>query len=127
LTSGGGTLEVLSAATTLTFTGAIAGTPLSPLTKTGPGSLSLTNSSNTFGGGLTVTAGRLDVPVDAALGQGAITVGPFGTVRYTADAATARTFTLNNGTLEVPRGITLTINGAAVGGGLLLGVGVYEL
>jgi fibronectin-binding autotransporter adhesin len=126
VTTAGGTLEVLNAGTTLTLTGALLGTPFTPLTKAGPGTLALTNPANTLGP-FTVAAGRLDVPVDAALGQGPITVGPLGTVRYTADAATARTFTLNNGTLEAAAGAALTLNGARVGGGFLRGTGSFIL
>src|SRR5437764_13575876 len=62
LSAAGGAVEVLNPATTLTLTGAIAGNYLSPLTKAGPGTLALTNPANTFGG-LTVAAGRPDVPV----------------------------------------------------------------
>ncbi|HEY1379354.1 MAG TPA: autotransporter-associated beta strand repeat-containing protein, partial [Gemmataceae bacterium] len=126
LTDAGGTVEILNPAATLTLTGAIAGTYLSPLTKSGPGTLALANPANTFGP-LTVAAGRLDVPVDAALGQGPITVGPFGTVRYTASATTARTFTLNAGALEAAAGVTLTLDGAAVGGGFLRGAGTFAV
>jgi autotransporter-associated beta strand protein len=126
LANSGDTLEVLNAATTLTLTGAITGTLFTQLTKAGPGTLTVTNPSNSFGS-LTVSAGRLDVPVDAALGQGPVAVGPFGTVRYTATATTARTFTLNSGALEAAAGVTLTLNGAAVGGGFLRGAGVFAV
>jgi hypothetical protein len=124
-TSAGGTLDVLNPATTLTFTGPIAG-GYNVLNKGGPGTLILTNPFNTFGG-LAINAGRLDVPLDSALGQGPISVGPLGSVRYTTDATTARVFISNNGTLEVPGGVTLTLNGAQVGGGFLRGLGTFAL
>src|SRR5205085_9051686 len=53
LTSSGRTDEVLHAATTLTLTGAIGGTALSPLTKAGPGTPVPAHAGHTFGGGLT--------------------------------------------------------------------------
>ncbi|HEY1380555.1 MAG TPA: autotransporter-associated beta strand repeat-containing protein, partial [Gemmataceae bacterium] len=127
LGAGGSTVEVVNAATTLTLTGAISGTGSATLTKTGPGTLALTNPSNTYLGGLTVNAGRLDVSDDAQLGLANPTVNPAGTLRYTASATTARTFTVNGGTLEAPAGVTLTLNGAAVNGGFLRGAGTFAL
>jgi autotransporter-associated beta strand protein len=127
LASGGGTVEVVKAATTLTLTGALSGTVAATLTKTGPGTLALTNPSNTYLGGLVVSGGRLEVNDDAQLGLANPTVNPAGTLRYTASATTARTFSLAGGTLEAAAGVTLTLNGAAVNGGFLRGSGTFAV
>src|SRR5205807_3416511 len=95
----GGAVEVSNAATTLTLTGPIVSS--GPLNKTGPGVLVLNNLANTYLGGIIVSGGRLDVGADAQLGAANPTVNPFGTLRYAADASTARTFTLFNGSMDV--------------------------
>jgi autotransporter-associated beta strand protein len=129
LGAGGGTVEVSNPATALTLTGPIygftIGPPIGPFTKAGPGVLALTNTSNTYTGGLIVNAGRLDISDDAQLGVANPVINQFGTLRYTASTTTARTFTLNSGTLEAPAGVTLTLNGAAIGGGFLSGQGTF--
>jgi fibronectin-binding autotransporter adhesin len=127
LGTGGGTVEVVQAATTLTLSGAISGTGSATLTKAGPGTLALTNPANSYIGGLIVNAGRLDVSDDAQLGAANPVINPAGTLRYTADAMTARSFTLFNGSLDVSSGATLTLNGATVYGGFLRGPGSYVL
>ena len=127
LGAGGGTVEVVNAATTLTLTGAIAGTGVATLTKAGPGTLALTNAANTYFGGLTVNAGRLDVSDDAQLGLANTTVNAPGILRYTASATTTRSFNLNSGFLEVPAGVTLTLDGAAVNGGFVRGPGTVAV
>jgi fibronectin-binding autotransporter adhesin len=123
--TGGGAIDVLSAATTLTVTSPI--TSNGVLTKSGPGVLVLNNLANSFAGGITVSGGRLDVSDDAQLGLSNPTVNALGTLRYNADATSARTFTLNAGVLEAPAGVTLTLNGAAIGGGFLRGAGAFVL
>ncbi|MDB5319303.1 MAG: uncharacterized protein JWN40_934 [Phycisphaerales bacterium] len=128
LGSGGGTIEVLNPSTILTLFGAIPGSDTAPLTKIGPGTLALTNTSNnTYQGGLIVSGGRLDVSADAQLGQVSPTVNPAGTLRFTASTTTARTFSLNGGALEAASGATLNLNGAAVNGGFMRGAGVFAL
>jgi fibronectin-binding autotransporter adhesin len=127
----GGTIDVLSAATTLTVTspidfGGFDGS-YGRLTKAGPGVLVLNNNSNQYPGGITVSGGRLDVGDDAQLGVANPTVNPAGTLRYTASLSTARTFNLAGGTLEAPAGVTLTLNGAAVNGGFLRGAGTFAV
>ena len=111
LTPTGGTVEVANPATSLTLTGRIDAAPGSfggPLVKSGPGILILDNPTNTYAGGITVNAGRLDVASDAQLGAASVTVNPAGTLRYTANNSTARTFNLNGGVIEAPSGVTLT-------------------
>jgi autotransporter-associated beta strand protein len=127
LSVNGGTLEIVNSTTTVTLTGAIAGTPLSPLTKAGPGTLVLANTGNTFGGGLTITAGMVQTADDGTLGQGPITVAAAGTMQYTTITTSARTFNLNSGTLSVVSGATLTLNGASVNGGFLRGTGTFNV
>ena len=56
-----------------------------------------------------------------------ITVNQLGTLRYTANTTSARTFILNGGTLDVSGGATLTLNGATVGGGFMRGAGTFAL
>jgi autotransporter-associated beta strand protein len=125
--TGGGTVEVVNAATTLTISGAISGTGSATLTKSGPGTLALTNTANSYIGGLIVNAGRLDVSDDAQLGAANPVINPAGTLRYTANATTARSFTLFNGSLDVSSGATLALDGANVYGGFLRGPGTYDL
>jgi autotransporter-associated beta strand protein len=127
LSDSGGTLEISNAATTVTITGPIYGTVISPFTKAGPGTLVLTSSGNTFGGGLTIANGTIQTASDNTLGQGPITVAAFGTLQYTADTASARMITLNSGVLAVATGATLTLDGAQIGGGFLRGPGTVAL
>jgi fibronectin-binding autotransporter adhesin len=112
----GGTIDLPTSGSTFAVISTLAGS--GTLTKTGPGTLFINNSSTTFSGGVTVNAGRLDVPSDAALGAATLATGPLGTIRYTASALTSRTFNMA-GTLEAPTGVTLTLNGATIGGGFL--------
>jgi fibronectin-binding autotransporter adhesin len=123
VTSNGGTLEVSNAATTLTYTGTLSG--FGPFIKNGPGVLILDNLANAYASGITVSGGRIDVSDDAQLGAAIVTVNPAGTLRYTADATTARTFNLTGGKLEAPAGVTLTLSGAAVNGGFIRGAGTF--
>jgi len=125
LSTVGGAVEVSNVATRLTLTGPI--TSGGVLTKTGPGVLVLNNLASRYVGGITVSGGRLDVSDDAQLGVANPTVNPAGTLRYTASTTTARTFTLNSGTLEAPGGVVLTLDGATVGGGFLRGAGTFAV
>jgi autotransporter-associated beta strand protein len=90
--------------------------------------LILNNVANTYIGSIAVSGGRLDVSDDAQLGVAAVTVNPFGVLRYIATTTTAaRNLTLNSGTLDVVDGAALVMNGASVGGGFLRGPGTVEL
>jgi fibronectin-binding autotransporter adhesin len=122
---GGGTLEVTNAATTLTLIGTIADAGPVGLTKTGAGTLVLSNPAAGTLRGLTISAGRVEVAGDAPLGTAAVTVGPAGTLRYTASASTARSITLLGGKLEATAGVILTFNGATINGGFLRGAGSF--
>ena len=68
--------------------------------------------------GLVINAGRVDMLSDGVLGTIPVIVNPAGTLRYTTNTSTSRTFTLNGGTLEVGNGAILTMNGATANGGL---------
>lgn len=56
--SGGGNLSVVNAGDTLTIPSALTGS--GALSKTGPGTISLTNTNTTYSGSITVTAGTLN-------------------------------------------------------------------
>jgi autotransporter-associated beta strand protein len=125
LTANGGTIEIESAATTLTANGAItlASIPeLAGLTKIGSGTLFLGNAANSFSS-LTINAGTVQTANDNTLGGGLITINPGGTLSYTGPTSTSttRTININSGTLFVGGGMTLTLNGATVNGGFLRG------
>jgi autotransporter-associated beta strand protein len=124
LTANGGTVEIESAATTLTANGAIGGP--GPLTKLGPGTLALGNSSNSFTG-LTIANGTVQIMNDAVLGSGPLTVNPLGTLLYGGTTTTTRNVTLNSGALAVAGGQTLTVNGGSIGGGFVVGPGTLAL
>jgi autotransporter-associated beta strand protein len=123
LTANGGTIQV-AAATQLNANGPITGP--GPLTKTGPGTLVLGNAGNSFTG-LFVNAGMVQAATDNILGGGAVTVAGAGTLSYTGPATTARTFNLNFGTLTTPAGNTVTLAGATVNGGFIVGPGSFTL
>ena len=80
LNFGGGTFQVDNAGTMLTLSGSIGG--VGGLTASGPGSLTLSNTSNSFAGNVTVNGGTLAVlsiansGVNIALGSGStVTLG----------------------------------------------------
>lgn len=89
------------------------------MTKSGPGTLVLSNAGNTFGSALTtidVLNGVLSVPNDGALGNaGSVTLDVDGSVnvgfRATGTFSSGRTFNLNqaNNAMEVTGGNTLTL------------------
>ncbi|HEX4590056.1 MAG TPA: autotransporter-associated beta strand repeat-containing protein, partial [Gemmataceae bacterium] len=124
LTTNGGTIEIESATTRLQTNGAIIGP--GGLTKAGPGTLALANLSNSFSS-LNVAAGAVEVPFDAVLGTGPVTVGALGTLFYSATSTTSRNFNLQFGALGVSAGQTLTLNGGSVGGGFVVGPGTLAL
>jgi autotransporter-associated beta strand protein len=125
LTANGATIDIETAATTLTANGAITGP--GPLTKIGPGTLVLGNAGNSFSA-LTISAGTLQTAIDAALGTApTIPVAGLGTLQFAGTPTTARTFNLNFGTLAAAGGATATLNGAAVVGGFMRGPGTFAL
>ncbi|HEY1378783.1 MAG TPA: autotransporter-associated beta strand repeat-containing protein [Gemmataceae bacterium] len=112
--SGSPTLTVNNA-TAQTFAGQLTG-PLA-LTKKGPGTLTLTNASNTYTGGTTLEGGTLAVPADGALGAadgGLLFAG--GALEATATFTSARSVLLSlDNTISVDAGATLTLSGAVDG------------
>ncbi len=78
---------------------------LGAINKTGPGRLVL-SATNTFSGGLTITAGKVVLNANAAAGSGAVTVGSGATLSTGAGAA------------YVGNSITLAGNGQNDGGAL---------
>ncbi len=129
LTSGGGSVEVVSSGTTLTLSGVLAGT--GKLTKTGAGTLELGGSS-TYSGGTLVNAGTLELGTPfangAGLGTGPVTLANGSRLALYAsssgDTGAGGPFV---STLIVPAGATATLwtpfrfafNGALQGSGTL--------
>jgi autotransporter-associated beta strand protein len=123
---GSAVLTVGNDNTNQTFSGSISGS--GAVAKVGTGTWTLTGSSS-FAGGTTIGDGNVVVYSDFALGSatGPVAVGPFSTLTYSVNSTTARTFTMNNGTLAVAAGQTLTLVGGRVGGGFLRGPGSFVL
>jgi autotransporter-associated beta strand protein len=116
----------------LTATGAGAVTLNGPIsgaggiTYAGTGTLTLGNAGNTFVGGTVVQDGTLAVTADTAFGSGPVTIASaFATLSYAATTTTARSFTLNGGTLAVGPGATLTLHGSLISSGYLGGSGTF--
>lgn len=72
LETNGGTIEVKNSGTTVSPLGGITGG--GPLIKTGLGTLSLSNSGNTYSGGTIVRSGQLRVEASNSLGSGDVRV-----------------------------------------------------
>jgi autotransporter-associated beta strand protein len=81
LGSSGGTFNVSSSSATLTVSNVIAGSGL--LTKAGSGVLTL-SSANTYTGGTTLSAGRLNINNAAALSAGTLTISGTSTIGNTS-------------------------------------------
>jgi fibronectin-binding autotransporter adhesin len=120
----GGTIEVESAATTLTLSNTILGP--GAMTKTGPGTLELGSIATRSMAALTINAGTVQTGHDNTLGFGTVTTGPLGTLSFTGSTTTRRAIA-NSGAITVAAGQTLTLSGATVGGGFLRGVGTYAV
>lgn len=125
----GGTFQVDSS-NTLTLAGTIAG---ASLTKTGPGTLTLSNTANTFMNGVTISAGTLSIASDGALGNSgnAVTFGAGGTgvLQLTASASSSRTLTMTGaGAIDVSGSSTqLAYSGQITGSGILTKQGAGRL
>lgn len=86
--SGGRTLNLTNAATTLLISGVVTNT--GSITKNGPGTLALNNPGNTYSGGTTLNTGTLSLGADNVLGSGLLNL--IGGV-LASDGAAARTQT----------------------------------
>jgi hypothetical protein len=75
-------------------------------------SLTLSNPSNSFSGGVEVSFSTLAIQTDGALGasSGQVDIVNGGTLRYTGSTATSRTFNVHNGTINLG-GHVLDLNG----------------
>src|SRR5205085_8990463 len=94
LTLGGGTDTVdVAAGFTLTAAGLVTGA--GTLTKTGGGTLVLSDAGNNYSGGTTISGGVVSVGVDGDLGAAAGVTLNGGTLATTADLMTARTLTVS--------------------------------
>jgi fibronectin-binding autotransporter adhesin len=112
-----------------TFSGAVSGS--GTLRQMGPGTLTLTNPTNSYSGGTFVLGGTLSVDTDAELGltTGGITLQS-GELLTTADGfTTARTVGISStGTLAATSGTTATYSGLISGtsGALTVGDGTHR-
>jgi autotransporter-associated beta strand protein len=121
------TLSVGSNNASTTYGGLIANGAAGALSliKNGVGTLTLTNTLNSYSGGTTINSGTLAVASDTALGTGPVTITALGTLSYSATTATSKSFTLGNGTLAVNGGAILTLNGGTLASGFLGGLGTF--
>jgi autotransporter-associated beta strand protein len=127
---GMGAIQVDTAATTLTLSGAISGS--GALSKTGAGTLAL-SGTNSFSGGLTVANGTLQIPTinnagtSGSLGNNSsVTLGSSGqtgTLEYTGGSGSTSSnmplILAGTGAIQVDSA-TLTLSGAISGGGALM-------
>jgi autotransporter-associated beta strand protein len=115
----------VSGAGNMTLNGVVGGT--GSLTMSGTGIMILGNAGNSYGGGTNIPSGTVQVAVDGALGTGPVSLGSLGTLTYSGTTSTARTITSVGGILSVAAGQTLTMNGATVGGGFMVGPGTFTV
>lgn len=112
-----------SSAVTHTISGAISDiTTNGVLNQSGPGTLSLTHASNTYGGGTIIgtssSSATLSIVADGSLGNGgAVKIQHGSTLKVTADTSSSRDFSIdtssNGGSVfSQSTGVTHTISGA---------------
>ncbi|HEV7736839.1 MAG TPA: autotransporter-associated beta strand repeat-containing protein, partial [Chlamydiales bacterium] len=101
---GAGSTVDVTGANNMTLTAIISGVGGS-LTKISTGTLTLSNASNSYSGGTTITGGTLSTNVAGGLGNGIASIGAAGTLQGTG------TFTLMNA-VTVAAGSTVDVTGA---------------
>ena len=103
LGAAGGTLQVANSGDTLAVNGSVSGS--GGLTKSGPGTLLLGNSGNSYAGGTAIAAGTLQIAADGALGTGGVIFTGNGTLQATGG------FTLGAArTVDINQGFTATVD-----------------
>jgi fibronectin-binding autotransporter adhesin len=118
LGAGGGTLEQDSG-TTFTQAGLVSG--CGTLTKTGLGTLILSNSTNSYLGLTTLSAGVLEYGTDNAISAGGVTVNGASAILE------LKTFNDSVGTVTLDGGGQIKATGAGVGQGILTSTGTFEM
>jgi fibronectin-binding autotransporter adhesin len=124
--AGGGMISVETAGVTLTVPGVVSGTE--QLTAIGPGTLALTNTTNSFAGGLTVGNATVAVAGPGSLGTGNLTLGvQIGTTTYSGgtlrfDGAGTYAANVNHAfsTTLNTNGNSVTLSGVVSGNGTTL-------
>jgi autotransporter-associated beta strand protein len=123
------TLTDSASGNTGTVSDAISGSGGS-VVKGGPGTLTLSNTGNSYTGGTAVNGGTLKVAADGNLGNtsGTLTINA-GTVEITAGYTTSRVLSVGNAasTIQVDASQSLVLNGAIGGGGALTKTGTGNL
>ncbi|KAB2721109.1 autotransporter outer membrane beta-barrel domain-containing protein [Brucella intermedia] len=139
-----GTISVALSTTNLTFSGEVLSPDAAGLTKTGLGTLTLSNANNSYNGVTTVTGGTLAVSTlangsaNSSIGNSTndaanLVLQTGGTLNYLGGTtSTDRGFTLASGTGGIGvdnAGTTLTVSGTATGAGSLnkTGAGILIL
>lgn len=129
LASGGsGRFQIDTVAANLTLSGAIGGS--GALVKTGPGALTL-SAANSYGGGTTISAGRLVVGNDGALGSGPITmnggvIAPDMSGREVSGLGVTINPVVGN-TIDVPASMSFYLGGSFNGAGTVTKTGSGSL
>lgn len=125
LDAGGGTIQV-DPTFTSTFTGIFNG--IGSLTKTGAGTLELTNTNNNYFGGTNINGGILSIADDSILGNssGALSFDG-GTLLATGAIISARPVTLNAGGGTFDIGTNSTFSSNIIGPGSLTKTGSATL
>jgi autotransporter-associated beta strand protein len=118
--SGGATIEIFSSTNELTVNTAASG--IGALTKTGPGTLVLSQSGDAYGGGTVLNAGTIRLTA-AAAGTGPITLGANTTLQIT----NSFTFTNAVNVPSSPTAIQVLGNATNVSSGLWSGSGSVSL